>query len=534
MTRGQRRALAGVLAAFAALAVTEVVALLAATRPSPMLAVQNWFVTTFAGALKDLAVALFGTKHSTALTIGAIVVVALLGALAARWEVARRGAGAAVFVAFGLLGLAAEVRDPQGSVPVGIIAAVLGPLVGIVVLWLLLDRFSIRVAPGAHLVFADRRERPAPAADPADPAPAALESVVGSRRDVVLWGLGTGAAVVTTGLLAKGVGDAVRTSRSTIPAALPPASETVPVPPAPTFATSGVSSYITPNGRFYVIDTAIQAPFVVTDEWRMRITGMVDREIELTYADLQARDLVEEAVTLACVSNGVGGNLVGNAVWTGVPLRDLLAEAGVDPAATQLVGESVDGFTAGFPLAALDDPERPALVAIGMNGEPLPRAHGFPARLVVSGLYGYVSATKWLKEIRLTTLEDEDGYWIHQGWAKEAPIKTQSRIDVPRSNDLLVEGTIAVAGVAWAPSRGIERVEVRVDEGEWQAAELGRVTGDDTWVQWFLPWEASPGDHTIEVRATDGDGETQSGEPVDVLPDGAEGWHRRSVVVAGR
>jgi len=540
MTRGSRTALAGVLAAGAALAATEVVGLLDATAPSPLLAVQNRFVATFAGALKEVAVALFGTHHAGALTVGSVLVVAGLGAFAAGLEANRRWVGVAVFAAFGLLGLLAEIRDPQGSAVVGAIGAVVGTAVGTVGLWLLLDRFGIRVAPGADLVFADRRGL-APSVRPhdADPAsvvepPPRVATVTGSRREVVLWGLGTGAAVVTTGLLAKGVGDAVRAGRSTIPAALPTVADTAPLPPPPTFATSGVSPYVTPNGDFYVIDTAVQLPFVVTDEWRLRVTGLVRREVEVSYAELQARGLVEEVVTLACVSNEVGGSLVGNAVWTGVPLRDLLAEAGVDPAATQLVGESVDGFTAGFPLSVLDDPDRPALVAIGMNGEPLPRAHGFPARLVVSGLYGYVSATKWLKEIRLTTLEAEDGYWIHQGWAKEAPIKTQSRIDVPRTGANLVEGTVAVAGVAWAPNRGVERVEVRIDGGGWRDAELGRVASDDTWVQWYLPWDAARGDHLIEVRATDGDGEVQPEEPVGVLPDGAEGWHRRRVVVAGR
>ena len=241
--------------------------------------------------------------------------------------------------------------------------------------------------------------------------------------------------------------------------------------------------------------------------------------------------VVEQQVTLSCVSNEVGGDLVGNANWRGVPLADVLARAGVRSEATQVVGESADGFTAGFPLSvALDG--RPALVALGMNGEVLPVAHGFPCRLVVAGLYGYVSATKWLTELRLTRWEDEDGYWIPRGWSKEGPIKTQSRIDVPRPGMELPAGTVAVAGVAWAPTRGISAVEVRVDAGPWQPAELSAGPTDATWVQWLYRWPAPPGRHRLTVRATDGDGAVQPAERSDVAPDGATGHHSIEVTVA--
>ncbi|HEU5152926.1 MAG TPA: molybdopterin-dependent oxidoreductase, partial [Iamia sp.] len=414
----------------------------------------------------------------------------------------------------------------QASALPTVAAGVTGALVGVATLWLLLDRFGLRLAPGPLRT----RPRPSPA-DPHGGAVPPVAGVAGTRREVLLWGLGTGAAVVAVGAVARGAGDAVRRTRAAIPAAIPDPVTPAAVPAAPPFATPGLSPYIIRNQDFYLIDTSPQPPYVVTDEWTLRVTGLVERELTLTYADLLARDLVEEVVTLSCVSNEVGGDLVGNARWTGIPLRTLLDEAGVRPEATQLVGEAVDGFTAGFPTAALAD-DRTALVAVGMNGEPLPRAHGFPARLVVAGLYGYVSATKWLAEIRLTTLEDEDGYWISRGWAKEAPVKTQSRIDVPRNRANLVPGPVAIAGVAWAPSRGIARVEVRVDGGDWQEADLGRVASDDTWVQWHLAWEAEPGDHEIQVRATDGDGETQGEDPVAPIPDGAEGWHTRQVRVA--
>ncbi|HXH57838.1 molybdopterin-dependent oxidoreductase [Iamia sp.] len=528
--------MAGALAAAAALAAAELVNLAAPTRPSLLIAVETWFVDTFAGALKDIAVALFGTADKIALAVGAVLLLLVFGVLAGKLEAKDRWRGVALIVGFGLAGVAATARHPQGSVPVASAAALVGVAVGTVVLLTLLDRFDVRVAPGAARAFADRRAPdPGAASGGGDGPPVgALAEVAGTRRDVMVWGLGAGALIVTGGVLAKGVGDRLRRARSIIPDSLPAAAPPASVPTSQPFEATGLSPYITPTRDFYRIDTAIQTPFVVTDEWTLKVTGMVDNELELTYAELVARDLVEEVVTLSCVSNEVGGDLVGNARWTGIGLRDVLAEAGVAPGATQIVGESVDGFTAGFPTSILDDPDRPALVAVGMNGQPLPRAHGFPARLVIAGIYGYVSATKWLSEIRLTTLEGEDGYWIDRGWAKEAPIKTSSRIDVPRRGDRLVAGTVPVAGVAWAPNRGIQAVEVRVDGGSWQQAELGRVASDDTWVQWHLAWEAPGGDHVIEVRATDGDGRTQSRQEVAPIPDGAEGWHRQEVSVAER
>jgi DMSO/TMAO reductase YedYZ molybdopterin-dependent catalytic subunit len=532
VTRGARSTLAGLLAVAAALATTELVGLLDPTAPSLLIGVQVWFINTFGASLKDLAVALFGTQDKVALEIGAFLVALAFGPVTARLEVRRQGAGAAVIALFAVLGVAATLGHQQASAGPTILAGLLGATVGIATLWLLLDRFGLRVAPGGRILFADRR---APASvtagGPALGGPG-VGQVTGTRREVLLWGLGTGAVVASGAAVAKGAGDAVRRSRATIPDAIPAPVRPASVPAAPPFETPGLSPYIVANRDFYLIDTSPTPPLVVTDDWTLRVTGLVDRELTLSYADLLARDLVEEVVTLSCVSNEVGGDLVGNARWSGIPLRALLEEAGVRSDATQLVGEAVDGFTAGFPTSALDDPARAALVAVGMNGEPLPRAHGFPARLVVSGLYGYVSATKWLSEIRLTTLEDEDGYWISRGWAKEAPVKTQSRIDVPRNRSTVAAGRVPIAGVAWAPSRGISRVEVRVDGGEWREADLGAVASDDTWVQWHVAWDAAPGDHEIEVRATDGAGETQGEDRVAPIPDGAEGWHTRTVRVA--
>ena len=307
-----------------------------------------------------------------------------------------------------------------------------------------------------------------------------------------------------------------------------------PAPPAPAgaeLAITGLTPLHVPNSRFYRIDTALRVPRVDPADWRLEVRGRVDRPFSLTYDELLALPHAEADVTLSCVSNEVGGKLVGNARWQGVPIRELLERAGVHAGADQLVGRSVDGFTAGFPTQrAFEDDD--ALVAVGMNGKPLPLEHGFPARLVVPGLYGYVSATKWLAAIELATWEELDGFWIPRGWSKEGPIKTQSRIDVPRSRGVLAAGRQPIAGVAWAPTRGIRRVEVRVDDGPWQEARLAAALGDDSWRQWSLAWDPSPGPHEIAVRATDGEGEVQTGERTDIAPDGATGWHTIAVEVS--
>ena len=297
----------------------------------------------------------------------------------------------------------------------------------------------------------------------------------------------------------------------------------------------GISPYITPitpTDEFYRIDTAIRPPQVNPDNWRLRFTGMVDRPYQLTFDDILAMDLSDHVITLSCVSNPVGGQLVGNAMWTGVPLAVLLERAGVQGAANQVVGRSVDDFTAGFPIGAVHD-GRNAILAIGMNGDLLPISHGFPARLVVAGLYGYVSAVKWIDEIHLTTWDGFDGYWVPRGWSKRGPIKTQSRIDTPRSNARLRVGeTTSVAGIAWAPTRGIERVETKIGGGDWTPCHLGQALGDESWVQWHREWTPDrSGTHRIQVRATDGTGTTQGGSSVPPRPNGAEGWHNLRVDV---
>ena len=293
---------------------------------------------------------------------------------------------------------------------------------------------------------------------------------------------------------------------------------------------AGLTPLYVPNDDFYRIDTALFAPQVDPSDWSLQITGRVDRPFRLRYTDLLALPQIQADVTLSCVSNEVGGDLVGNARWQGVPLAALLERVGVQAGADQLVGRSVDGFTAGFPTQlALTTPG--AMVAVGMNGQVLPTLHGFPARLVIPGLYGYVSATKWLTEIELTTRAELDGYWIGRGWAKDAPIKTQSRIDVPTAGASVAVGPVPVAGIAWAPIRGIEAVEVRVDDGPWAMARLADALGVACWRQWVYSWDATPGEHRIAVRATDGSGDTQTAERTDVVPDGATGHHTIIVTV---
>jgi DMSO/TMAO reductase YedYZ molybdopterin-dependent catalytic subunit len=316
-----------------------------------------------------------------------------------------------------------------------------------------------------------------------------------------------------------------------VPQAVDPAGT---LPPDASFDLPGITPVVMPNDRFYRIDTALITPSVDASTWSLRVFGMVDREVRLSFAELVAMPLIERYVTISCVSNQVGGSLVGNAKWTGVRLADVLALAGVQTGATQVVPRSVDGWTAGFPTAWLHDPAHPrdAMVAVKMNDVPLPAEHGFPARLIVPGLYGYVSATKWLTELELTTLQAFDAYWVPRGWAKEAPILTQSRIDLPRDGASVVAGPVAVGGVAWAPDRGIASVELSVDGGPWQAATLATELSASTWVLWKWMWQATAGQHILEVRATDGTGAVQTAEITPPDPDGARGHHRIAVSVA--
>jgi DMSO/TMAO reductase YedYZ molybdopterin-dependent catalytic subunit len=379
--------------------------------------------------------------------------------------------------------------------------------------------------------------------DPAAERPGESAAPAGwdRRRFMTATGGAAGLAVVA-GVGARAIEnrrieDLRAAAPDTLPALAPPsigdADITSAAPEVPADATlSPITPFITPNDDFYLIDTALSVPRIRLDTWAVDIDGMVDRPLRLTYDDLLARPQVERIITIACVSNEVGGNLIGTARWQGVLLADLLDEAGVQPDAEQVFGTSVDGWTCGFPVAAAFD-GRDAMIAVGMNGEPLPLRHGFPARVIVPGLYGYVSATKWLARLQLTRWSEQVGYWVPRGWAAEAPVKTQSRIDVPRRGDTVPAGRTAIAGVAWAQQRGVTKVEISIDEGEWVEARLGSDVTIDTWRQWAYDWDATPGEHIVRVRATDGTGETQTEEVARPDPDGATGYHTRTVVVEG-
>ena len=289
-------------------------------------------------------------------------------------------------------------------------------------------------------------------------------------------------------------------------------------------AIPGITPYVTSNDDFYRVDTAFTVPRVTTDAWRLKIHGLVDEPFEIGYADLLALPQVERMVTLTCVSNEVGGSLAGNASWQGVRITDLLTRAKPQAGADCVYSTSADGFTVTTPLSVLTD-GRDALLAIGMNGQPLPIEHGFPVRMVVPGLYGYVSATKWVVDLELTKFSEVSAYWTDRGWAPMGPIKTASRIDVPRLGTVLSAGTAPVAGVAWAQHRGISKVEVQVDDGPWQPAQLSGAVSADTWRQWVYSWAATSGSHQLRVRATDGTGALQTAAVQDVIPDGATGYH---------
>ena len=313
--------------------------------------------------------------------------------------------------------------------------------------------------------------------------------------------------------------------------ALPaPASPAPPIPAGAEIRLDGLGPLVTPNKDFYRIDTALRVPVVDPDKWTLRVTGLVEREVELDFAALLAKPMTERHVTIACVSNEVGGDLIGNARWLGWPVRELLAMAGPKPGADMVLSRSTDGFTAGTPLEALTD-SRDALLAVGMNGEPLPLEHGFPVRLIVPGLYGYVSATKWVTELKVTRFADDVGYWTPRGWSERGPIKTSSRIDVPGAGRSVTAGTVAFGGVAWAQHTGIGKVELRVNRGAWQVAELAPGISKDTWYQWKLALPLSTGQYEVQVRATDLDGVPQVEDRAPVAPNGATGFHTVTVDV---
>ncbi|MFJ9544452.1 sulfite oxidase [Streptomyces sp. NPDC101225] len=511
-------ALSGTLAGFAALAVAELVAGAVRPQAGPVVAVGGAAIDRTPAAVKDWAIRHFGTDDKLVLQLGILAVLEifalLLGVVALRF----RRTGAAGVLLFGAVGAVAATNRPDATGVLDALPSTAGAVAGAGLLYLLAGRLAPR-APDTPL--------------PGTP-PAAAEW---DRRGFVITATAAAAASAAAGVLGRSLSgsrarSAVASRRDTVLPA--PSSPARPVPKGSGLRIPGVSAFTTPNSDFYRVDTALVVPKVDATSWRLRIHGKgVRRPLTLSFQDLLRRELVERDITLTCVSNEVGGPYVGNARWIGVRLADLLAECGVEPPskggpADQLVARSVDGMTIGSPVEDLMD-GRDALLALGMNGEPLPFTHGFPVRMVVPGLYGFVSACKWIKDIELTTFDSYDPYWVKRGWARRAPIKTESRIDTPKPFARPKAGTVMVAGVAWAQHRGIDKVEIRVDDGPWQEARLAAEDTADTWRQWSFPWQATKGGHTLTVRATDRTGQVQTDRRTRTIPDGASGWH--SVVV---
>ncbi|MFD1812549.1 molybdopterin-dependent oxidoreductase [Rhodococcus gannanensis] len=502
------RAVSGILAAGVTLGIGELLAVAVGTSSSPFLAVGSTTVDRSPAWAREFAIDTFGTSDKPALFIGMSILIVVLAAVAGIVERTHRPYGSAILLALGVVGVYAALTRPDATAAHAL-PTVVGVAAGIVVLRVL-----------------TRRYRSADAADPS-------RDGMSRRSFLVLAGTAAAVAVTTAAVgrhLAETVAGSVRNRLGFVLPTVAAADRAPAIPAGADVATPGATPYVTPNGDFYRIDTALRVPTLTTDDWTLRIHGMVDREITLGWDDLVARTPVERAVTLTCVSNQVGGDLAGNAVWIGYPIADLLDEVGVSADADMLLSTSSDGFTAGTPISALRD-GRDAILAVAMNGEPLPFEHGYPVRQVVPGLYGYVSATKWVVDWEITRFDRAQAYWTRRGWAEQAPIKTASRIDVPAALGRVDAGTVTVAGTAWAQHRGISRVEVRVDNEPWQDATLTPEYSIDTWRQWTWQWQATAGTHTLQVRATDAAGEVQTEDRADPVPDGATGWHSRSVTV---
>ncbi|MDQ1549244.1 MAG: hypothetical protein QOD27_902 [Microbacteriaceae bacterium] len=500
-------ALAGVVSVLAGLGAAELTAGLLAPASSPLLVVGSLVIDSVPGWVKDIAVSLFGTADKIVLLVGLGVLVALLAAVAGvvdrRWP----PFGRSLVAVIGLVGVSAAVTRAHAG-PLDSVSS----LVAIAVSILVFSWLSRTLRPGRTSTSPESADR---------------------RRFLAVAGVtaGLGALAVLGGralTIGRQTTEAVRSViRLPKPAVAAPA-----LVGGTSFQVAGLSPIVTPNADFYRIDTALQVPNIDPKNWSLKITGMVDNEVELSFAELMALPLEESYTTLTCVSNYVGGDLIGNAKWLGYPIRELLTRAGPKPGADMVLSTSIDGFTASSPLTALTD-GRNAILAVGMNDEPLPLEHGFPVRMVVPGLYGYVSATKWVVSMEVTTFAKQTAYWTDRGWSERGPVKLSSRIDVPAVGAGGVKaGTVAVAGVAWEQHVGISAVQVRVDGGQWNDAELADAISEDTWRQWVWRWPATNGRHRLTVRAIDANGVVQTSAIADVVPDGATGLHSVDVQVA--
>jgi DMSO/TMAO reductase YedYZ molybdopterin-dependent catalytic subunit len=503
-------ALAGVAAGVLSLGLAEVVAGVVSPATAPLIVLGDVVVEHVPPWMKNFAVQNFGT-HDKQVLLGVALLVALMLSAVAGWlAVNGSKAGSWLVVGLGALsGFAAATRPDAGML--SILPSVAGALVGMYVLSWLATQIRQAVA-----------------------APARTRSGELAGRRVVLGLGGAVAAGVVFGGLGRALGSRLRGAQNSRAAVVLPApADPAPVRPAGvSVGVDGVEPFITANDDFYRIDTALTVPLLRAENWSVRIHGMVEREITLTYAELLKGALIERDVTLMCVSNEVGGTLTSNARWLGLPVGPLLKQAGPTAGADMVLSKSSDGWTAGTPLAVLTD-GRDAMFAVGMNGVPLPVEHGFPVRMVVPGLYGYVSATKWVVDLEVTQFAKAEGYWTPRGWSALGPVKTSSRFDVPHDGDKVKAGTVALAGIAWAEHRGIKEVQVQIGEGgAWQTATLGAEDTVDTWRQWYFRWSATPGRYTLAVRAIDRTGAVQIEKEASPAPDGATGYHTITVTVS--
>ena len=500
-----------VVSIVAALGLSQLVAGVIAPASAPFQAVADTVVrfspeglTEFGKSLEFPALGIGkGVADKLGLLIGIGVAIGLIAILAGLASRRRPLPGQVAIALLGVAGLAAVVFSPVFA-PLDLVA----PLVALI----------------AGLAIFGRLYRLATRATSApEPPPGDL-----SRRAVLLSAVAVGVGGIAAAVAGSSLGGAATRSRGALLGRLTPTRPAPAVPAGADFAEIGTPPFLTSNRDFYRIDTALRIPEVTAESWSMRLHGMVSKELRVTYDDLLARPLLEKTITMTCVSNEVNGNLISTANFTGVSLRELLLEAGVAPGAEQLLSTSIDGWTAGTPTEVVLHPDSDALLALGMNGEPLPPEHGFPVRMVVPGLYGFVSATKWLTDLELTTFEAKQAYWLQRGWAQRAPIKTQSRVDRPRPFQTLTrgqDGTVALAGIGWAQPRGIDKVEVRIDEtGPWLETRLSTQVNPVTWRMWRINLPLQAGSHYVQCRATDAADATQTAQPAPPIPDGAAGW----------
>ena len=518
-------AVAGVAAAGVVLSVAELAGAFFPARAAPAIALGSTFIDFTPPWLKDFATAAFGTNDKTALFVGMAVTILVLACVLGAVAYRKWALGVAGVLLMGAV-IVASVVTRAGVRPLDAIPALVGTAAGLAVLRLLATRLwpmQQRPDTSADLPAGDSKESTTPKR-PEGPA-------AGRRAFFAATGVTAAAAVLaaTGGRLLGAARSNVAQARESLQ--LPAPAKPAPAVPAGVQSrAAGVTPWLTPNKDFYRIDTALSVPEINAQDWELRVHGLVEQEVRLRFQDLLDAELIESHVSLTCVSNPVGGDLAGNAKWLGMPIREVLKMARPKAGADMVLSTSIDGFSASTPLEVLQD-GRDAMLAIGMNGEALPLEHGYPVRMVVPGLYGFVSATKWVVDLEVTRFADSTAYWTQRGWSERGPIKTMARVEVPRPFAKVAAGRVTIGGAAWAQTRGITKVEVQIDNGPWTEAELSTEASLITWRQWSFDWDATAGPHYIKARATDGAGELQTDQRADPVPDGASGWQSVMVTV---